>query len=58
MHASHHGNNTLVGLAHQMILFIENAENFQFFSFSQRKIKLKENEGPFEILEKKIQKKS
>jgi hypothetical protein len=36
MHASHHGNNTLVGLA-QIILFIENAENFQFFPFSQRK---------------------
>jgi hypothetical protein len=35
IHASHHGN-TLVGLA-QMILFIKNAENFQIFSFSQRK---------------------
>jgi hypothetical protein len=52
MHASHHGNNTLVGLAHQMILFIENAENFQIFLFFSKKIKkLKEDVGSFEILE-------
>jgi hypothetical protein len=32
--------NTLVGMAHQMILFIENAENFQFFLlFSKKKKK-------------------